>query len=590
MLGLIGGVGLLVGLRQYAAIHGYFDPASAGSATIAQTAALPEVQESTPSAGVQLPKLDLPSEIPANVQSPEIRYLGMAWNAQLSLAAAVGGPQTTRGSLMEKHGVNFHFIREDDVGKMQTQLISFASDLAKGNAQPSDGAHFMAIMGDGSAATLAGIWPELQKLGNDYLPEVVGSPGYSRGEDKLMGPAEWKDNPGLMRGSLVAGFLRDGDWNIGVNYAGSNNIPNNPDEHTYDPDAVNWYAADDFLKAAEAYISGVCEDRPVVHAGKRTGESKHICVNAVVTWTPGDVNIAKGRGGIVSIASTKEYRSQMPATIIGIRKWDHDNKPLLEEALSAMYEAADQIKVYPDWLQRGAQAEAKVYKEQDAEYWAKYFKGVREADKTGIMVDLGGSSVNNLQDAILLFGLIPGKPNLFEATYTTFGNIVTHQYPKLVPSFPPVSQVLNTAYTQDLQRRQPAVPVVPADTPKILSETEIKNKLSSKNWQINFDTGKASVAESSIPQLVEMKNGLNVSNGLPIEIQGHTDNTGNPDNNLRLSQARAEFVKNWLVTKGFIDPDLFVKVKGYGDTQPAFTNETDSGRAKNRRVVVIVGR
>lgn len=585
---LVGGFGL-----RYAYNNGMLGPSSAGSAAVPQVQALPEAPVAQ-AAQAAVPAVQLPTVNPASVPGPEVRFLGMAWNSQMGLAFANGGVHTTQGSLMEKHGVNLNFIREDDVGKMQTQLIAFAKSLKAGNPQPTDGAHFMAVMGDGSAATIAGMWDELKKLGDDYLPEVIGSAGFSRGEDKLMGPAAWKSsmggNPKAMKGSLISGYLRDGDWNIAIFFAAQNNILNNPDEKTWDPDAINWYSADDFLKAADAYVNNVCEDRPVVHNGKRTGETKHVCVNGVVTWTPGDVNIAKGKGGLVSIVSTKEYRNQMPNTIIGIKKWNQDNRKTVENFLTAMYEGGDQVKSYPAALTRGAQASAVIYHEQDAAYWERYFKGTVEPDKTGVMVDLGGSSVNNLQDALRLYGLASGVPNLFAATYTTFGDVVKQQYPKLVPSYPPVGEILNTSYTQNIAKSNTA-PAGTAELPVAVSAgtTEVKEKVSQRNWAINFDTGKATFTPDSLKQLEEMKNGLLIADDLAIEIGGHTDNTGDPSRNLTLSQARAEAVKSWLVTTGRVDPDRFVKVKGYGDTEPAASNDTDTGRAKNRRVVVVLG-
>jgi OOP family OmpA-OmpF porin len=577
---LAGGFGL-----RYAFNNGLLGPSSAGSAAVPQVAALPEAPVvQTPQAAV--PAVALPSTNPAAVAGPEVRILGMAWNAQMGLAFANGGVHTTQGSLMEKHGVNLNFIREDDCGKMQSQLISFAKALKGGDAQPKDGANFMVVMGDGSAAMIAGMWDELKKIGSDYLPEVVGSPGYSRGEDKLMGPAIWKQNPKQSKGALIAGVLRDGDWNIAEKWASDNGILNNPDEKTYDPDALNWFAADDFLKAADAYINNVCEDRPVVHNGKRTGETKNICVNAVVTWTPGDVNIAKNKGGIVSIVSTKEYSAQMPATIIGIKKWDQDNRKIVEGMLSAMYEGGDQVKAYPAALTRAAQASAQVYHEQEASYWERYFKGTQEPDKTGVMVDLGGSYSNNLADAVHLYGL-DGKANIFAATYTVFGDVVVKQYPKLVSSYPPVGEVLNLSYTTDITKAQTA-PAGSAEVPTFVAATEVKDAVGHRAWQINFDTGKATFTADSMKQLEELKNGLLVAEGLAIDIGGHTDNTGDPARNLTLSQARATAVKTWLVEQG-LDPDRFYSVKGFGDSKPVATNDTDSGKAKNRRVEVTVG-
>ena len=577
----------IFGLR-FAYTNGYLGPASAGSAAVPQVASLPEEAPQANTAPAVSAVL-LPGKDAAAVPGPEVRILVMAWNSQMGLNFANGGIHPTSGSLMQKHGVNLTITREDDVMKMQTQLIAFAKALKGGDAQPKDGAQFMAVMGDGSAATIAGMWDELKKVGPEYTVEVIGSSGYSRGEDKLMGPAEWKKTPKAARGSLISGYLRDGDWNIALKWAADNGIKNNPDEKTFDPEAINWYAANDFIEAGNKYVEGVCEDRPVVIGGKRNGETKHICINAVVTWTPGDVNVATKKGGLISVVSTKEYRSQMPMTIIGIKKWNQDNRKTVEAFLSAMYEGGDQVKSYPAALTRAAEASAIIYHEEQPAYWERYYKGVVEPDKTGVPVELGGSTVNNLQDALRLYGLTPGSANLFAATYTIFGDLVKQQYPKLVPSYPPVGEILNTSYTSNIAKT--AAPSGSADLPTFAPAATITQVVSKRAWSINFTTGSATFTPESLAQLQQLRDGLLVADELAIEIHGHTDNTGNAAANVALSQQRANTVRDWLMKQGAssFSADRFTKVQGHGQDEAVASNDAESGRAKNRRVEVILG-
>ncbi|MCE9558787.1 MAG: hypothetical protein K8R88_07525 [Armatimonadetes bacterium] len=281
--------------------------------------------------------LTLPTATAANVDAPEMRMLHWAWNAQMGLMLANGGRETTQGSLMAKNGVNLKLIRQDDAAKMQEELVAFAQALSRGESNPTTGAHFVGIMGDGSAVFLKGVNDILKKLGPEYRAKVIGSAGYSKGEDKFMGPAAWKTNPKLAMGGVASGYLRDGDWNIAMKWLGDNGLRNNPDEKTYDPDALNWIAANDYLDAAEKYITGYSEDRPVVKNGRRTGDTKTIRVDCVVTWTPGDVNIAMKKGGLVNIVSTREYSTQMPNTIIGIDKWMKANRGQVEKMLDAIF-------------------------------------------------------------------------------------------------------------------------------------------------------------------------------------------------------------------------------------------------------------
>jgi outer membrane protein OmpA-like peptidoglycan-associated protein len=71
-----------------------------------------------------------------------------------------------------------------------------------------------------------------------------------------------------------------------------------------------------------------------------------------------------------------------------------------------------------------------------------------------------------------------------------------------------------------------------------------------------------------------------------IEIGGHTDNVGKDESNITLSQNRANAIKQYLVKKG-INADRII-AKGYGESQPIATNDTDEGRQKNRRTEIKI--
>ena len=88
-----------------------------------------------------------------------------------------------------------------------------------------------------------------------------------------------------------------------------------------------------------------------------------------------------------------------------------------------------------------------------------------------------------------------------------------------------------------------------------------------------------------MPMLDQMLDLMQRNADLKVEIQGHTDNVGKPDANMRLSEERARAVMKALVDRGVAADRM--TAKGYGDTQPVADNSTDEGRAKNRRVELV---
>ena len=595
LFGIVGGGAVYLVLTYFGLAPGMNRTASIVPQAVDLSSSDSVVVPDAPQGAVTL--VPLPKTTPASLRTPPIRITMYPWTAELGLLYTVGGAQTTTGSLAEKYGVNLRLIAQTSLDKMRSEQLLFANALAQGQAHPTVGTHFVIMMGDGSAQYKAALNAALKDLGPEYKARTAGAIGYSRGEDSCWGPQEWKDDPSSMRGAVIAAYLRDGDWNLCQYFLANSGIKNNPDETTYDPDAVNWLSTEDHLKAAESYVNGYCEPRPIVKAGKVTRETKaDVCVQGVATWTPGDVNLAEKKGGLVKLISTKENAYQMPAVVIGIEPWISRNTKLVESLLDATFAGNDQIKHHEQALTRAGQIAANVFEAENAAYWVRYFKGIRKKDRTGQFVELGGSVTMNLADNLMLFGLTEGSGglggSLFKASYEGFGNVVKQQYPLLLPSFPPVEDAVNTSFLMNLAAKyQPATDE--ADTATFEdtgAPIEAASIVAKRNWSVTFQTGSATFSPQALSTLEELYNQLLVGGGLAVQIEGHTDDVGPDTSNQLLSERRALAVKQYLETKASrLFPDGRVVAIGYGESRPIAPNSTPSGQALNRRVTVILG-
>lgn len=113
-----------------------------------------------------------------------------------------------------------------------------------------------------------------------------------------------------------------------------------------------------------------------------------------------------------------------------------------------------------------------------------------------------------------------------------------------------------------------------------IENTKIGEAIVLENISFELNSSKlTSSSYSSLNQLVEL---FNTYPNLVVEIAGHTDNTGNKETNLKLSESRAKSVTDYLISVGV--EKIRIKANGYGDSFPIGDNTTEKGREKNRRV------
>lgn len=540
-------------------------------------------------------KLPLPSATPSTEVASDglIRIAEYAWNGNSGMIVANGGPRTTEGSLMEAAGVNLEIVRQDMVGGLRDMMIKFVEEFDGGAQYPvSDkSAVGVSIMGDGVPFFITTTQHALdEKFGKGkYTVQAIAHYGMSDGEDKVIGPRIWKDNPQSMKGCVISSVIGDGDWVVACNYAFANKIPVNPDPTTYDANAINFVPSenDDYINSVKELIksqnSGYTVPLKEVVDGKLTGKTVNRKIDGATTWTPGDKMAFDALTGFTDVISTREFSNQMATTLVIVKQWALQHEKEVVNLLKQTYTASNQMKQYDEWAVRASEAVAKTYDFETPQYWYNMFKG-QKGTKDGLPYDIGGTRVLNYADALQYNGITDGK-NRYQSVYNQISAYLTDLNPmSFNESFPdgvvPYEDAVNLYFLKSIN-------IGDAGTAQKVTYTDTKTQvLASGNWSINFETGSTNISGST-KDLETIYNLLIQAEQTKLKIVGHTDNVGNNDSNMTLSKGRANSVVDYLVSRG-IERERFQVVDGRGPSEPVADNGNAAGRAKNRRVEVTL--
>jgi NitT/TauT family transport system substrate-binding protein len=150
------------------------------------------------------------------------------------------------------------------------------------------------------------------------------------------------------------------------------------------------------------------------------------------------------------------------------------------------------------------------------------------------------------------------------------------------------TKAFDPSFAKDLLSKFPndkvQKPTFSDDEKKTAQSQDDKQALLSQKLSITFETNSASIAPESYAALQEFYKTANILNGTVIQIEGNTDNTGDTQLNQTHSEKRARSISMYLQSQG-LDPSRFVVV-GNGSSKPIADNNTEEGRAANRRTDV----
>lgn len=140
-------------------------------------------------------------------------------------------------------------------------------------------------------------------------------------------------------------------------------------------------------------------------------------------------------------------------------------------------------------------------------------------------------------------------------------------------------------YARKMGRRHDIYTIaLPEDKrPETITVLKTNEAVAIKN--LLFETGSDKIMPSSLPELKRIATYISTY-GYKVRLSGHTDNIGSPEDNKKLSEARAASVRQQLIAYG-CSPDQ-IKAFGYGDTKPVAPNDTEEGRQLNRRVEITI--
>lgn len=293
-------------------------------------------------------------------------------------------------------------------------------------------------------------------------------------------------------------------------------------------------------------------------------------VDACVVWSPDNFTCMDARPSRELITT-----AEMPNTIVDVFV---AKKSTLEKKKDAF------TKLAKAWLTANAEVQNQDKYEWAAEWYKKAFES---EDKINDLIDgLKSFRFTTYGDNLNFFGLNPEYTGITGADiYNKMARVYKNGYGNNLKNVTPWNRASNTSIIENLTGMDEDIHKGEGKFTFTAATEETKKApaIMTKRMSVNFDVNSSRLApeeERSIRSFIGST--ANEFAGMRIRIEGNTDITGSRELNIKLSKERAQAVANYLINEYRFDPNRFIIV-GNGPDKPIASNETEAGRAKNRR-------
>lgn len=292
-------------------------------------------------------------------------------------------------------------------------------------------------------------------------------------------------------------------------------------------------------------------------------------VDAAVVWSPDDEACLRAVAGSRVLESTKSASNIIADIFFGKREYVERNKDKLQ-------------KLYEGWMRGAAEINSSNANKEKAIKILSEGLGIPENDSR--------TAINNVRlvtngDNVNFFGL---DPDFKGVTGNSLYLRMTNEYQDLGLAESPVPDWRQIAYPYFVQRTQLSGPENDAEQQKTFTkvtdkEATTKEAIATKRVSINFRSGEFNLDENA--KYIIDREFVDIAKAFGnarIRIEGNTDNVGSRQSNIALSKRRAQAVVNYLVKEHNMSPDRFIVI-GNGPDKPVGSNDTEEGKAQNRR-------